>query len=77
MRALDSKIINSPTGEPQPDGLLTIPLEIKLNPASDVVGAQEFDLVFSVLDDIVQEMQRLASDACAAQSDQSLFHSEL
>jgi hypothetical protein len=62
VRALDSNTTFSPTGEPQPDGALSIPLHIKLNPASDVVGAQEIDLVLSVLDDIVQEMQRMEAE---------------
>lgn len=74
MRTLESNIILSPSGEAQPNGFPTIPLGIQLNPASDEVDAREIDLVLSVLDDIVQEMQRLGaeleSDACLAQSDQ-------
>lgn len=71
---MESNIILSPSGEAQPNGFLTIPLNIKLYPTPNELDAREIDLVLSVLDDIVQEMQRLGteseSDACLAQSDQ-------
>ena len=35
------------------------PVQIQLNPATHTVSAREIDLVLSVLDDIVLEMQRL------------------
>lgn len=37
----------------------TMPLLIQLNPAALEVSAREIDLVLSVLDDIMLEMQRL------------------
>lgn len=74
MRTLESNIILSPSGEAQPNGFLTIPLNIKLYPTPNEIGAREIDLVLSVLDEIVQEMQRLGaeleSNACRARSDQ-------
>ena len=76
MRTLESNIILSPSGEAQPNGSLTIPLNIKLYPTPNEIGAREIDLVLSVLNDIVQEMQRLEADfepdACSAPSGQSL-----
>jgi hypothetical protein len=50
-----------PTGNPQTDGRYAIPLTIKYHPNSDAVSEREVDLVLSFLDEIIQEMQRLAS----------------
>ena len=50
-----------PTGNPQTDGRQAIPLTIKYHPNSDAVSEREVDLVLSFLDEIIQEMQRLAA----------------
>ena len=59
---MDSNPIFSPSGKLQPNGLSSITVRIQLNPASNMVSAREIDLVMSVLDDIVQEMQRLEAE---------------
>jgi len=61
--ALNPNLIISPPGEPQPTELPAIPLHIQLTPASMYLDAREIELVSSVLDDIVQEMQRLEAEA--------------
>ena len=50
-----------PIGNPQTDVRKAIPLTIKYHPNSDAVSEREVDLVLSFLDEIIQEMQRLAS----------------
>jgi len=59
---VDSNPIFSPSGEPQPNVLSSIPVRIQFKPALHEVGAREIDLVLSILDDIVQEMQRLDAE---------------
>jgi|GEM_PF-1610398 len=52
-----------PIGNPQTDVRQAIPLTIKYHPNSDSASLpeREVDLVLSFLDEIIQEMQRLAS----------------